>query len=133
MFVENRRVMVVEDEPLIALMLEDMLRDLGWEVAATAYTESEAMAELDACRPSLAILDINLGRDNSLGVAAKCFERAIPVVFTTGYVACDLPHECGSAPVLTKPFSPLDLAISVERALHRPQAAATRIVETAQN
>lgn len=130
MLEKHRRIMVAEDEPLIAIMLEEMLRELGWEVSGTAYTEPEAMAQLDICQPSLAILDINLGGNTSLDVAAKCVERGIPIVFTTGYTAQDLPPECVGSPILAKPYSMAELEACLERAGSGIRADG-RIVETA--
>ena len=112
MLAKGRRVIVVEDEPLIAIMIEEMLIELGWEVAAIAYSAPAAIAELETCQPALTVLDINLGPTSSLAVAS-----GVPVLFTTGYTAKNILPECGQAPVLAKPFSPVELAASVERAL----------------
>lgn len=117
MLARSRRALVVEDEPLIAIMLEQMLEDLGWEVAATACSEQEALADLAADTPTIAILDFNLGSVTSLAIAARCAELHVPVVFTTGYSARYLPEECASAPILTKPFSLDELRGCLNRAL----------------
>ncbi|WP_172122143.1 SOS response-associated peptidase family protein [Devosia sp. 919] len=98
-------LMIVEDQPLIAMMIEEMAAGLGWVVDGILYSEADALTFLDANRPHLALLDTNLGLTTSLQVAAACQERKIPVVFTTGYKAADVLAQCGNAPVLAKPFS----------------------------
>ncbi|WP_375449988.1 response regulator [uncultured Devosia sp.] len=111
-----RRLVIVEDEPLISLMIEEIATDLGWHTEGCAYTESEALTLLKACAPTLALLDINLGSTTSLKVAEACRARGIPIVFTTGYMVRDIPTECGGAPILAKPFSQDDLEIAFARA-----------------
>jgi DNA-binding LytR/AlgR family response regulator len=113
---KRRQIFVVEDEPLISMMIEEMAIELGWEIAGSVHTEYEAIAALDVCAPTLAVLDINIGPTTSLVVAGLCKKRGIPVVFTTGYIARDIPKECGSAPVLAKPFSQDELASTLRRA-----------------
>ena len=115
---ENARsLVIVEDEPLISLMIEDWAAELGWHVEAMAHNEVDALNALEKCSPTLAILDINLGSQTSLHVAKVCRDRGIPIVFTTGYTAGDIPLECGDAPVLPKPFSPDELAVALQRGL----------------
>ena len=118
----NQNLIVVEDEPIIAMMIEDLAQELGWTVEGSAHTEAEAFSLLDKCRPQLALLDINLGLTTSLAVASSCRDRHIPVVFMTGYTARDVPSQCGDAPVLAKPFSPDDLGRALERALTKETA-----------
>ena len=113
----TRSVIVVEDEPLVTMLIEDMVSELGWEIVGTAQTEAKALDVLAKCTPALAILDINLGQQTSLAVAEVCRNRCIPVVFTTGYTAGDVPPECGDAPVLPKPFSLDELATALQRGL----------------
>ena len=112
-------IMIVEDEPLIAMMIEEMANDLGWAVGACLHTEADAFAFLNAHNPCIAVLDINLGLTTSLAVAAACRDRDIPVVFTTGYTASDIPPQCGNAPVLAKPFSTDELALALRRGLQQ--------------
>ena len=84
---DPRNLIVVEDEPLIAIMLMDLVEDLGWSVDGSAYNADEAFSLLAECNPKLAILDINLGQTTSLEVASVCRERGIPILFVTGYTA----------------------------------------------
>jgi CheY-like chemotaxis protein len=113
----EQNLIVVEDEPLIAMMIEELLAELGWTVDGSAHSEAEAFILLDRCSPKLALLDINLGLTTSLAVAASCRERHIPVVFMTGYSIQDVPRQRGDAPVLSKPFSPEDLKRALKWAI----------------
>lgn len=112
-------IIVVEDEPLISIMIEDMACELGWRIDGTAQTEAEAFELLQHQRPTIAILDINLGGATSFAVAAACRGQGIPVVFTTGYLAVDLPPECADAPVLPKPFSIEELASALQQSMEK--------------
>ncbi|MDB5623307.1 MAG: response regulator [Devosia sp.] len=116
---DNAELMIVEDEPLIAMMIEEMADEIGWPVGGCLHTEADAFTYLNAHRPALAVLDINLGLTTSLGIAAACHDRKIPVVFTTGYTAADVPPQCGNAPVLAKPFSTEELARAIQRGLEQ--------------
>lgn len=110
----NRRILIVEDEMMIALMLESMLTDLGCEIPVTAVTTTEALAiiETDARIFDAATVDLNLHGTNSADVMAALELRGIPFIITTGY---DDPASLGgfTGPILFKPFSAADL----ERAL----------------
>lgn len=112
-------LIVVEDEPIISIMIEELVQELGWTVNGSAHTEADAFSLLGACTPRLALLDINLGLTTSLAVAASCRDRHIPIVFMTGYTARDVPSQCGDDPVLAKPFSPDALDQALRRALRR--------------
>ena len=117
MKIVDQSLIVVEDEPLISVMIEQMAQDLGWAVQGSAYTEESAFDLLNASTPALALLDINLGLATSLAVAAACRDRQIPVVFMTGYTARDIPAQCGNAPVVSKPFTQEELDLAIHRAL----------------
>lgn len=114
------RVLIVEDESLIAMLLEDLLSELGYAVAATAPTVAAALAALDAHAIDLAIVDVNLGGTVSLPVADALVERGLPFLFTTGYGQMGLPEAYAAWPVLQKPFRKRDL----EEALNALQASA---------
>lgn len=98
------RVLVVEDEPLIALALEDVLEDLGCEVVGPAHTLDEAAGLGRAAPLDGAILDVNLGRDKVFPVADILSKRSIPFVFTTGYGDAGLRPCDRGRPVLQKPY-----------------------------
>ncbi|MEO5806464.1 response regulator [Devosia sp.] len=113
----NGEVLVVEDEPLVALMIEDMLTDMGFTVAAVVHTEPAAQDALAKHRPRLAILDFELGRGNSLDLIAQCRTNGTAVIVATGHTAAELPEECRDSPILTKPFSIEQLSAALEQAL----------------
>ncbi|WP_029011231.1 response regulator [Azospirillum halopraeferens] len=103
------RVLLVEDEAMVAMMLEDMLGDLGCRIIGPAASVAAAL-EL-AADPALdgAILDVNVGGEPIYPVAEALTARGIPFVFTTGYGAADIDARFADAPALQKPFSPPSL------------------------
>ncbi|WP_247635393.1 response regulator [Methylobacterium sp. 37f] len=100
---EGRRVLLVEDESLIAMLGEDMLLDLGCEVAVAMRLE-KAVAMARATAFDLAILDVNLGETVSYPVADVLFARCIPFIFATGYGAAGIDPAYGAVPVMQKPY-----------------------------
>ncbi len=104
------RILIVEDEPFIALTLEDMLDELGFALAGTVSQVSEAL-DLIAREPiDCALLDVNLGSDKIDPVADLLAARKCPFIFTTGYGRSGIPHAHADRPVLQKPFRMDDLA-----------------------
>jgi CheY-like chemotaxis protein len=79
------RVLVVEDEMTIALLIEDMLTDIGCEVAALATRLPQALEIAETVEADLAILDLNLDGRMSFPVAEVLARRGVPFVFATGY------------------------------------------------
>jgi CheY-like chemotaxis protein len=100
----RRRVLVVEDEVLIGMLLEDMLSDLGYELAATAARVDEASAIARDGQFDAAILDVNLNGEEVYPVAEILAARGIPFVFATGYGERGLPPAHQNRPTLQKPF-----------------------------
>jgi DNA-binding response OmpR family regulator len=109
------KLIVIEDEPLIALLLEDVAREAGWQVLGAAASECEAFDLLRSTTPTAAILDISLGPRNSFAVAAACRDRGVGVVFVTGYGLDEVRHLCGDAPILAKPFTEQELRTALGR------------------
>ena len=105
----KRRVLVVEDEMLIGMLLEDMLTDLGHEVAAIVPRLKEAMAAVDRETYDLAILDVHLHGESAFPVADALIAKGKPFIFATGYGEWGLPENYRSRPVLQKPFAKDDL------------------------
>ena len=105
----KRRVLVVEDEMLIGMLLEDMLTDLGHEVAAIIPRLKEAMAAVDRETYDLAILDVHLHGESAFPVAEALIAKGTPFVFATGYGERGLPENYRGRPVLQKPFAKDDL------------------------
>lgn len=98
------RVLIVEDEPLIALMLADMLADLGYDVAANVTQVAEALSVLADTAIDAALLDVNLGTQKIDPVADLLAERGTPFLFTTGYGDAGVPPMHIGRPILQKPF-----------------------------
>jgi len=105
------RVLVVEDETLVALILEDMLAELGHTVIGpiSAVSAGLEMAQRQDVDIDIAILDLNLKGASSLPVANALKARGIPVVFSTGYGRNGLPEAFRDAPFLQKPFQQVDI------------------------
>jgi CheY-like chemotaxis protein len=98
------RVLVVEDEYLIRMLLEDMLADLGYDVAAAVGTIAEASDLASAGDFNVAILDVNLDGKEIFPVADILAKRGLPFVFVTGYGEGSLPDAYRGRPALQKPF-----------------------------
>lgn len=107
----GRRVLVVEDEALVAMLVEDILLDAGATVAGPAATAAEALALLAASLPDAAVVDVNLGTHTSEPVTAALTRDGVPFLIATGYGAACLVAPPGIT-VLSKPFEP---AVLVER------------------
>jgi CheY-like chemotaxis protein len=100
----QKRVLVVEDEYLIRMLLEDMLADLGYGVAAAVGTVAEASALATSGDFNVAILDVNLDGQEIFPVADILAGRSLPFVFVTGYGERSLPDRYRDRPALQKPF-----------------------------
>jgi len=101
-----RRVLIVEDEPLIAMMLEDFLAALEREAAGSADDVASALARIEAGGVEAAILDVNLrGGEQSWPVAAKLAELDIPFILATGGAGDTIPETWRDRPILSKPFT----------------------------
>lgn len=98
------RVLVVEDEYLIRMLLEDMLDELGYDMAAGVGTFAEASEHAANGAFDAAILDVNLDGREVFPVADILAKRNLPFVFVTGYGERDLPDPHGGRPALQKPF-----------------------------
>jgi CheY-like chemotaxis protein len=114
------KVLVVEDESFVALMIEDMLQDLGCEVIASVARLKEACDIAATAELDLAVLDVNLGGERSFPVAHILQERGVPFLFSTGYGKNGVPSELSGSPVLGKPFSAKELEETLSSALGLP-------------
>jgi CheY-like chemotaxis protein len=99
-----RRVLIVEDDVMIRMLIEDMLNDLGFAVAAEASKVPEALAALNSTAIDVAILDVNLSGETTGPVAEALAARGTPFVFATGYGEHGLPEQFRDRPLLKKPF-----------------------------
>jgi DNA-binding response OmpR family regulator len=102
---EGRTILIVEDEPLIAMMLEDFLESMGHSVRGTCDTVSQALAEADRGGFDLAILDVNLKGENVWPVASKLRDIGVPFVLASGGHVDPPPPEFRGVPMLEKPFT----------------------------
>jgi CheY-like chemotaxis protein len=113
-------VLVVEDEFLIRMLLEDMLGDLGYRIAAAVGSIAEARDLAANGEFSAAVLDVNLDGEEIYPVADILAARGLPFVFVTGYGERSLPEPYRDRPALQKPFQ----AEQLDRALAGLLAAA---------
>ena len=98
-------ILVAEDEIFLAMMLQDLLEEDGYEVTKVASV-SDALAAIHARQPSAAILDVNLAGDLSYPVAKALRERGVPFLFATGYGERSLPDEFAGEQTMQKPYLP---------------------------
>lgn len=100
------RALVVEDNMIVAMEAEDILRELGFEQTESVASVATALRQIEAARPDFALLDVNLGRETSFPVADRLSELGVPFVFATGYGDhAVVPAAHGERPRLSKPFS----------------------------
>jgi DNA-binding response OmpR family regulator len=100
----NKRILVLEDEPIIGMALEDMLIERGAE-ALLAATLAEAEALLRQQQPDAAILDVNVHGIESYPLARQLRLAGVPIVFATGYGAQLHPFEFRDVPTVRKPYT----------------------------
>ena len=113
----SKRVLVVEDELMIRMLLEDMLGELGYTIAAQAARIDEALDAAKNAAFDVAILDVNLNGETIMPVAEALDARGMPFVFATGYADAVLPEAFRDRPMLKKPFQADGLDRSLQRAL----------------
>jgi DNA-binding response OmpR family regulator len=111
---QKRRVLVIEDEALVAMLIEDMIHDSGAEMVGAASTLTDALALARDAQADVALLDINLGGALAYPVADVLRERGMPIVFTSGYGSAGLIERFQDCPILDKPFD----QHSLEKAIH---------------
>lgn len=114
------RVLLVEDESMVLMLLEDLIAGMGYEVGCSVANVEDALVALEKNEIDVALVDVNLGGTPSFPIADALAARGIPFVFTTGYGARGLPPEYANFPVLQKPFRPRDLQAAL-MALQSPQ------------
>ncbi len=113
------QVLVIEDESLVAMMIEDMLTDLGHEVVATSGRMPDASMLASDASADLAILDVNLNGEETYPLADSLAAREIPFIFATGYGSSGIKAEWSDVPVLQKPFQSRELAKAINLAMRR--------------
>ncbi|MFZ5668695.1 MAG: response regulator [Pseudomonadota bacterium] len=103
------KVLVVEDEMLVSMIVEDMLADFGCAVVGPAPSVQEAAGLAAGAEIDAAILDVNLAGQAVFPVADALKARSIPYAFASGYGDAGVPDAHRAAPVLQKPFRQMDL------------------------
>jgi CheY-like chemotaxis protein len=103
------RVLVVEDEAMVAMLIEDLLEDMGHDVGAVVSRMQDAMDVAQNGTFDLAILDVNLDGQPSYPIAEILKGRGVPFAFATGYGAKGLEPAFSGTPTLAKPFARADL------------------------
>ena len=113
---QGLRVLVVEDEFLVAMDIELMLRQCGCAVIGPVGDLATALRTAQEGGFDLALLDVNVGGEPVTAVAAALQAQAVPMVFCTGYRAANLPRRFAQAPTLRKPFQVGDLIAALRAA-----------------
>ncbi|HEY0234651.1 MAG TPA: response regulator [Afipia sp.] len=105
-------VLIVEDDPLIAFLAEETVRELGVKSVRTAASVTRALESIRAHAPDFALLDVGLIRENSFAVAEELERLKIPFIFVTGYAADSIfPVRFASRPMLSKPYTRDELLV----------------------
>jgi len=115
-----QRILVVEDEMIVALFIEDLVQELGHEVAGTVSRLDEAMARGQQGDFDLAILDVHLHGQDVFPFAELLRDRGTPFIFATGYGERGIPEHLRVAPTLQKPFRPDELADMIAKLTSKP-------------
>ena len=115
--VAGKRILVVEDEVIVAMLIEDILTDGGASVVGPAGRVAKALDLLGQEAVDAALLDVNLAGEKTTPVAEELRRRGIPFAFATGYGAAGLPEGFAGQPLLPKPFQERDLQEVMARLL----------------
>jgi len=114
---EKCRVLIVEDEAAVSMLLEDMVLEFGTEIVGPAATLEEAMALVRREHIDAAILDVNVRGEMAFGVADYMGGAGIPIIFATGYGSQIVPVRFRNSAFLNKPFGYDAMADSLRRVL----------------
>jgi CheY-like chemotaxis protein len=104
------RILVVEDEMTVAMLIEDMVNELSFEIAGVVPRLEDAMRLADSDDFDVALLDVHLNGKTVFPFAAELDKRGIPYLFATAYGGRGIPTEFRGHLVLEKPFGPLELS-----------------------
>jgi len=113
----NRKVLVVEDEMMIAMLIEDMLDEFGCRLVGPATNVPRALELIGKEDVQVAVLDLNLDGQDTYTIADALRQKSVPFIFATGYGVSGLREEYGDRPVLQKPFQAKDLETALAQAL----------------
>jgi CheY-like chemotaxis protein len=113
------RVLLIEDEPIVAMLAEDLLDSIGCHVVATAATISEAQSAITTLKFDIAMVDINLDGEDGLVLADALKAMAMPYLITTGYDTRGMSPDHPDATVLNKPYAIAELEAAICRCTGR--------------
>jgi DNA-binding response OmpR family regulator len=103
------KIFIIEDESMVTMLIEDILQDLGYEVAGNASRIEEAMGKISTLTFDAAILDVNLNGHETFKIAEKLESDGVPFLFATGYGVHGIPERFHNVAVLPKPFRENDM------------------------
>jgi CheY-like chemotaxis protein len=115
--IAGRSIFIVEDESIVAMLIEDFLEDLGCKIAGVASRLEEAVEKVSTLSFDAAIVDVNLNGDHTYPLAELLREKGHPFVFSTGYGTATLPKALNGVPLISKPFDLHDLEKALTSAL----------------
>jgi CheY-like chemotaxis protein len=118
---QGLRVLAVEDEFIVHVMLEDMLAELGCEIVGSASRVTDALGMIPSLKLDAAVLDINIGGAKVYPVAQALAERDVPLVFATGYGKAGISDAWRNRPIVQKPYHLHQLADALARATTHPR------------
>lgn len=113
----GQRILVVEDESLVTMLLQDTLAGIGCEIVGLASRFEDAIAKAESLSFDVAILDVNLDGRQTIPIARALSDRGVAFIWATGYGGDSLPDELRKVPVLQKPFQQRDLERALKAAL----------------
>jgi DNA-binding response OmpR family regulator len=120
----GRRILIVDDEPLISSLIADWLLELECEVAGPVDNAPEALQIADRSRLDAALLDVTLGSGDSFSLAEALLAKGVAVAFITGRDAHSMPEKFKHAPLLGKPFDYEAMKALLDGMLSGPPPAA---------
>jgi CheY-like chemotaxis protein len=115
----GKRILVVEDEPFIALELAEIVVELGGSLAGSVAQIADALVLIEAGSVDAAVLDVNLGLEKIDPVADALAAQGCPFVFTTGYGRVGVPGAHNDRVVVEKPFSRAEIATALATEIGR--------------
>ena len=113
----NKRVLVVEDDALLAIDIANQLSDAGFDVVGPATSAAKALRLVEETGCDAAVLDVNLGSETAEPVAHELRARGTPFVVLSGYSSDQHPPGFHGAPTLAKPARPADLVAMLLRCI----------------
>ena len=116
-FCRGLRVLLVEDESIIAMLTESMLQELGCDEVVLAGSVGQALSAIEERMPDLAVLDVNLRGEMVLPVAERLARDNVPFAFATGYNNSGMLATWRAYPLVQKPFGMPELEAALKEAL----------------